>query len=323
MDFDIKKLRQKLNSLLNRDKVFANIFPLAGNLERAKFSRARLLIHIAEENKLDLQLASEAGLGVETAHLATLIHDDVIDDADLRRDKKSFRSVKGDRGAILFGDYLFSAAVQQIQTTQNVDCATLFTNRVFDTCRGESIQDLLLTWEDSQPSEELLEEAAKGKTGALFSFCTEAPFWFSDFDKTAREKAGQVGFLFGLGFQLADDLLDLAGDTLNLGKKVGNDLVKNTMTLPLFFLMEEKQLTWAELRATYVENLDQLRKDFFEGSSYPRLLQKIESIYCELTHLTSWLENQNIVIRDTAEKFWDNYIIKRVMTLSDLKPSQI
>jgi geranylgeranyl pyrophosphate synthase len=323
MSFDVEKLRDKLQNLLYRDAALANIFPLAGNLERAKFSRARLLTHIAAENELNLDLALEAGMGLEVVHLATLIHDDVIDEADLRREKRSFRNVKGDRGAILFGDYLFSTAIHQIQSTQNSGCAKLFTNRVFDTCRGESIQDLLLTWEDSSPNEALLEEAALGKTGALFSFCTEAPFWFADFDQTTRSKAGQVGLLFGLGFQLADDLLDLAGDTLNLGKKAGNDLVKNTMTIPLFYLMQEKGLNWKQLRETYVSNLDQLKDDFFQGTSYPKLLQKIESTYCELTQLTAWLEERNITIKETAEKFWDNYVIKRMMTLNDLKPSQI
>lgn len=323
MNFDVEKLRDRLKELLYRDSALANIFPLAGNLERAKFSRARLLTHIASENNLDLNLALEAGLGLEVVHLATLIHDDVIDEADLRREKKSFRNVKGDRGAILFGDYLFSTAIHQIQSTQNAGCAKLFTNRVFDTCRGESIQDLLLTWEDSSPNESLLEEASLGKTGALFSFCTEAPFWFSDYHNEIRSKAGQVGLLFGLGFQLADDLLDLAGDTLNLGKKAGNDLVKNTMTLPLYYVMQEKNYSWKQLRETYVPNLDQLKEDFFQGNSYPKLLQKIESTYCELSQLTNWLEEQNVVIKETAEKFWENYVVKRMMTLNDLKPTQI
>jgi len=323
MAFDIELLKERLKVLLFRDRALSELFPLAANLERAKFSRARLLAHIALENNQDPNLALEAGLGLELVHLATLIHDDVIDDADLRRDKKSFRSVRGDRGAILFGDYLFSKAVHQIQSTQNSDCARLFTHRVFDTCRGESIQDLMLTWEDSTPTDALLEEAALGKTGALFSFCTEAPFWFSAFDSKVREKAGQVGFLFGLGFQLADDLLDLAGDTVNMGKKAGNDLLKNTMTLPLYYLMQEKKLTWQELRNTYSTNLEQMKHDFFEGQSYPKLLQKIESSYTELSQLIQWLESQGVTIRVTAEKFWENYVVKRMSTLMDLKPSQI
>lgn len=318
---DIDLLRERLKALLNRDKALSQIFPLAGNLDRAKFSRAKLLLHIASENNLNLELGLEAGLGLEIVHLATLLHDDVIDEADLRRDKKSFRNVKGDRGSILFGDYLFSTAIHQIQTTQNSGCATLFTNRVYDTCRGESIQDLLLTWDDSNPNEELLEEAANGKTGALFAFCTEAPFWFSDFTAELREKAGRVGQLFGLGFQLADDLLDIAGDTKDLGKKAGNDLVKNTMTLPLFYLMLEKQLNWKQLRETYTENLEQLKEDFFNGQAYQKLLQKIEDTHNELNQVTTWLENEGVKIKMTSEIFWENYVIKRMNTLTDLKPS--
>ena len=313
-------LREKLSRILKGDPVLADIFPLTGNLERAKFSRGRLLCKMASDNGASLDLAVEAAVGLELVHLATLIHDDVIDDADLRRDRASFRSIKGDRAAILFGDYLFSAAIHQIQVTQNSGCAQIFTERVFDTCRGESIQDLTLTWEDSRPSLDLLKEAARGKTGALFAFCTEASLWMIDANEQQKKAARECGFLCGLAFQWADDLLDIAGSTTDLGKPAGNDLLKNTMTTPLFLLMQEKNMTWQQLREVYSSKTSLLVSDFFNGPAYIQFLGLIDQVQQQLMQLGSILEQSGIKIQDTLNLFWSKYVQSRMDSLKDAHP---
>ena len=312
-------LRERLSRILCSDPLLADIFPLTGKLERAKFSRGRLLCKMASDNGAELETAIEAALGLELVHLATLIHDDVIDDADLRRDSASFRSVKGDRAAILFGDYLFSAAIRQIQATQNSGCAKIFTERVFDTCRGESIQDLSLTWEDSRPSLKLLTEAARGKTGALFSYCTEAPLWMIESSEQQKLAARECGFLCGLAFQWADDLLDIAGSTTDLGKPAGNDLLKNTMTTPLFLLMQDKKLSWNAFRNAYSQQTHQLVKDFFDGPAHSQLLTMIDQVHCQLNHLGATLENSGIVIQGTLDLFWNKYVQARMDSRVDAR----
>ena len=310
-------LRSKLRHIISKDPICADLFPLTGNLDRAKFSRGRLLCKIAFDNGLNLEQAQEAAVGLELVHLATLVHDDVIDDSDLRRDKASLRSVKGDRAAILFGDFLFSAAIKQIQSTQSQDCATTFTERVYDTCRGESIQDLMLTWEDSKPNLPLLIEAARGKTGALFSFCTEAPLWSGNYSPEQRAKARECGFLGGLAFQLADDLLDIAGSSKDLGKPAGNDLVKNTMTTPLFLVMQEQKLTWQQLRDKYCSNTSALRDDFFQGEAHQQLLTLIEKTKLQLQQLGNELERSGVTIQESLELFWSRYVQSRMLSLKD------
>jgi geranylgeranyl pyrophosphate synthase len=310
-------LRDRLAVILTAEPALAAAFSNLGDLERAKFSRAKLLCKIARDNGADAQLATEASIGLELVHLATLIHDDVIDDADLRRDKKNLRSVKGDRCAILFGDYLFASAIKQVQNSQSSGLASAFIDRIVDTCRGESIQDLSLTWEDSTPTEALLTEAARGKTGALFAFCCEAPLWMNHENEELIQKARECGFLCGLAFQLADDLLDMAGSTDDLGKPAGNDLIKNTMTTPLFYFMEAKSLNWEELRANYATNTDQLKKDFFSSSAYPKLLERITQIKSDLKILGDELEQSNININETLSLFWSRYVQSRMTELKD------
>jgi geranylgeranyl pyrophosphate synthase len=313
-------LREKLRHILQSDPVLGDIFPLTGNLERAKFSRGRLLYKMACDNQADLNCATEAAVGLELVHLATLIHDDVIDDADLRRDRASFRSIKGDRAAILFGDYLFSAAIRQIQATQKAGCAQIFTDRVFDTCRGESIQDLSLTWDESTPSVSLLQEAARGKTGALFAFCTESVLWMIESSEQQKREARECGFLCGLAFQLADDLLDIAGSTTDLGKPSGNDLIKNTMTMPLFLFMQAQGMNWSELRTHYGQNTAQLVEDYFASPANAQLQNMIQSLQRELFGLGDSLEKSGIKIQDTLSLFWAKYVQSRIDSLKDARP---
>ena len=279
-----------------------------------------MLCKIAMDNGVDLSQAEEAAVGLELVHLATLVHDDVIDDADLRRDRASLRGTRNDRAAILFGDYLFSLAIRQIQSTQNATCAGVFTRQVEDTCRGESIQDLLLTWEDSQPTLDLLTQAARGKTGALFSFCTQAPFAISEAPQPVRKDFTECGYLCGLGFQWADDLLDILGEQGDMGKPVGNDLTKNTMTTPLFLMMKDKGWNWATLREAYATSTKELREDFFESTSHRELEKMIEETRLKLFDLGESLETSGYSILETLNLFWDRYVKGRMSNARDARP---
>jgi len=291
---------------------------MLGDLHRAKLSRGRMLVKIASDNGVDLGAAEEAAVGLELVHLATLVHDDVIDDADLRRDRANLRSQRGDRAAILCGDFLFSASIRQIQATQPETSAKIFTEQVEDTCRGESIQDLMLTWEDSQPTMELLEQAARGKTGALFSYCTQAPLAL-DVGKFSEQlpKAKECGYLCGLGFQLADDLLDIAGSESDLGKPAGNDLVKNTMTIPLFLFMKELGLDWAALRERYVNRRELLGEDFKSSNAKGLLEKRLKELRLKLFELGEELEENGVVMIETLQIFWSRYVEGRMAVYAD------
>jgi geranylgeranyl pyrophosphate synthase len=175
MAADTTVIRQKLTQLLTQDSYLSRVFPSTGNIERAKLSRARLLLKNAKDNNVDLSTAIEAAVAIEVVHLATLVHDDVIDDSPMRRNSASFKASHGNKSAVLYGDYLFSLAVNHVQTTQNGACASVFTECIHDTCRGEAIQDLMLSSPDFSPRTEDLFAVARGKTGALFAFCTQAP----------------------------------------------------------------------------------------------------------------------------------------------------
>ncbi len=316
---EVDIIRQRLTGIFTEDELLSKVFSFTGDLGRAKFSRAKLLMKNATDNSVNADLALEAALGIEMVHLATLIHDDVIDDSDMRRSEKSFRSAKGDKGAVLYGDYLFSSAVKQIQTTQNEGCSKVFVECINETCRGEAIQDLLLTSPDFTPTLEIMHEVAKGKTGALFSFCTEAPAWISEgTSMVVRGALKEIGFLLGLGYQLADDVLDITGVEENLGKPAGNDLVQNCMTTPLFMMMQESGLSWNEFREVNIKSRCDLKMNFLNGPIYSEIKGQILKIKMDLDSKVTICKNENWDITEIVSIFWGLYVEKRMSLLKDL-----
>jgi len=318
MQPDVDKVRERLIQVLTHDKLLTRVFPFTGDLERAKLSRARLLIKNAKDNNANLTQAIEAAVGIEMVHLATLIHDDVIDDSDLRRNEQSFRAIKGDKGAVLYGDYLFSSAVQHIQRTQNHECTGVFVDCISNTCRGEAIQDLLLTSPEYTPCLEDILDVARSKTGALFSFCTEGPAWMgNNVSGSLKQALKEIGYLLGLAYQLADDVLDICGAEENLGKPAGNDLQKDCITTPLFLFMQELEMDWLAFRAHYSSAENDIKSDFMESESFIEIKLQIKTIKDRLNDNMDICEKEHWKINDVVHYFWSSYVENRIKLLKD------
>lgn len=318
MSFETGDIRKKLIDTLTEDKHLTRVFPFIGDLEKAKLSRAKLLMKNAKDNNVDLEQAIEAAVGIEIVHLATLIHDDVIDDSNMRRHEESFRVAKGDKSAVLYGDYLFSSAVHKIQRTQNQNCANVFVESIKSTCRGEAIQDLLLMSSEFTPTLQDLFDVARGKTGALFSFCTEAPAWISTgVSGQVKEALKEIGYLLGLAYQLADDVLDITGVEKNLGKPAGNDFQKNCITTPLFMMMQENEMDWVAFRGKYLAEDSDIKNDFLQSQSFDNIKSHIARIKNELEDKVAICREENWKIQFTVDYFWTLYVAKRMKLLKD------
>ena len=315
----VPRLRARLADLLARDPLLARLLPLDDYLGSAKFNRAQLLTRVASENGVNAETAFEAALGIEILHLATLAHDDVLDDSDLRRRQDSLRRRAGDRVAILFGDVLFALAMEQIQRTQSRECTRLFIDCVKTTCRGETLQDLYLT---RSPGDDLgLEsvlDVARGKTGALFAFCTEAPFWMDvEVPHEVRRAMGGIGLESGLAYQIADDVLDIMGESGNLGKPACNDLIKNCLTAPLFLLMGELRMSFEELRSAYLSRTQELRSTFLASHSLARVKELMGQTRHDIEAKLEILDRHGVVMRDTCNRFWGKFVAGRIESFRD------
>jgi octaprenyl-diphosphate synthase len=176
------------------------------------------------------------GLVLELIHIATLVHDDIMDGALMRRQMPTASAKWGQSLAVLLGDALFAHALQLTADFEDAAVSKLITQASKDVCTGEIIQtqrrfDLNLGKADYFHIIEL-------KTGALFAAATEAASRLSSDDPALAANLRDYGMKLGTAYQIYDDSLDLLGDEADVGKTLGTDLEKGKLTLPVIYLIE-------------------------------------------------------------------------------------
>ena len=175
-----------------------------------------------------------AGVAVELVHMATLVHDDLIDRAHFRRGKAAAWSVYGADAARATGDYLFARAFAELSATGDVEAVQVLADSTLALARGEALQRTQ-TNDPSTTVEAYIERCAL-KTGALFEAACRL-----------GGGSGQYGIALGVAFQIADDVLDCSGTTIETGKIAGTDLRDGTPTLPLLLAAQEDEVVRAAL----------------------------------------------------------------------------
>jgi octaprenyl-diphosphate synthase len=175
---------------------------------------------------------------MEMLHTATLVHDDIIDNADIRRGRASVNARFGNQTAVLMGDWLYMSAFETSLRERSLEILDILTRLTRKMTEGELIQ--LTTIGDVTISEEAYYDILRRKTAYLFSACCEIGSIAGGADPAYREALRDYGMDLGIAFQLADDLLDLTAEMDDLGKASGVDLTEGKMTLPLILLLKEK-----------------------------------------------------------------------------------
>jgi len=176
------------------------------------------------------------GAVVEMIHTATLVHDDVLDEADVRRHAATVNASWGNPASILLGDYLFTHAFHLASSVDARACRIIgeATNRV---CEGELHQTVERgNW---TLSERDYLDIVEAKTAELTSCCARLGALYSGADPEVAENLARYGRWLGIAFQIADDLLDLVGEERITGKSLGTDLEQRKLTLPLIHLLDE------------------------------------------------------------------------------------
>jgi geranylgeranyl pyrophosphate synthase len=175
-----------------------------------------------------------AGVAVELVHMATLVHDDLIDRAHFRRGKAAAWSVYGPEAARATGDYLFARAFAELTATGDAAAVAILADATLCLARGEAMQRLQ-THDPATTVEAYLERCAL-KTGKLFEAACRL-----------GGGSGAYGLALGIAFQIADDVLDCAGTTIETGKIAGTDLRDGTPTLPLLLAAQRDVVVRAAL----------------------------------------------------------------------------
>ena len=186
--------------------------------------------------RYNLELLLPMATAVELMHTATLVHDDAIDNASVRRGKPTINSLWGEDRAVLLGDYLFAKAGEFAALTGNLRVIRLFAQTLQTISSGELVQTFD-AFKLEQTRDYYLERISS-KTASLFSLATESGAVLSLAPEDSIQVLKEYGFNLGIAFQIVDDVLDFIGTEEELGKPVGLDLAQGTLTLPAMLLME-------------------------------------------------------------------------------------
>ena len=172
---------------------------------------------------------------VEFIHTATLVHDDIIDGADLRRGRLAVHSRWGNDITVLLGDYLYIKSMAMALTQDSLEIIRVLCDVTLRMIEGELYQ--LTKTGDVDITEEEHFEIIRRKTAFLFGGCAQIGGMLGDVTAEHAEALREYGFNLGITFQLVDDLLDYTADATALGKPIGGDLREGKVTLPIIFLL--------------------------------------------------------------------------------------
>jgi geranylgeranyl pyrophosphate synthase len=189
-----------------------------------------LLAARAYDYEANLDALITAAAGVELLHTASLIHDDTVDRAALRRGKPTLNSQLSSGAVILIGDYLFAQSAMLAAATNSTRVVSVFASTLGDICDGQLMEIF-----DAQRLDQTREEYERriyGKTAALFAGAAEMGAILGRAPESHIAALRRYGADLGTAFQVVDDILDLTGGTQDLGKPAGNDLRQGTVTLP-------------------------------------------------------------------------------------------
>lgn len=190
-----------------------------------------------DEAALDSDPLLRLAAVIEMIHMATLVHDDVLDEADERRGAETVNRLRGNEAAVMLGDYLISSAFHLCSTIKNPELNEALGRVTNVLCEGELLQ--LHLRDDLSIDRETYLEIVRRKTAALVGASGRLGARVLGGNDVMCNSLGEYGTRLGVAFQIRDDVLDLEGETEHVGKTVGRDLEKGKLTLPVILLLDE------------------------------------------------------------------------------------
>lgn len=245
-----KRMRQVLQTDSSQiESVIEYLLQTSGKMLRPR------LVHLAASlSSHDEEIVQDVAVAVELIHLASLIHDDVIDNSFTRRGKESLNSIWGNQISVLTGDYLFATAFHLINHHNLPLIMENITETIQIMCSGE-IKQLSMLYDYNVGEEDYYDKTYR-KTACLFASSCKVGALASKMPAYEVSLLEQYGLCLGYAYQIIDDILDFSSDTSILGKTTGNDLAQGNITLPVIIGLKEpgKGVVLKELLEKYSVN---------------------------------------------------------------------
>lgn len=191
---------------------------------------------------------------IEFIHTATLLHDDVVDESNMRRGRETANALFGNSASVLVGDFLYTRSFQMMTKLNNMDIMDILSDATNIVAEGEVLQ--LMNCNDPDTTEESYMQVIYCKTAKLFEAATRLAAVVADQDEKTIQAMQDYGKYLGTAFQLVDDIMDYTADAKEMGKNVGDDLAEGKPTLPLLYAMQHGNKVQKELISNAIKHCD-------------------------------------------------------------------
>jgi len=242
---DMSAVNNLIYSQINSDVALIN--QLGIYIVNAGGKRMRPMLTVLAARAFDYQGDDHISIAaiIEFIHTATLLHDDVVDESNMRRGRETANALFGNSASVLVGDFLYTRSFQMMTKLGNMKIMDILSDATNIVAEGEVLQ--LMNCNDPDTTEESYMEVIYCKTAKLFEAATRLAAVVAGQDEKIEKTMQEYGKYLGTAFQLVDDIMDYTADAKAMGKNVGDDLAEGKPTLPLLYAMkhgneQQKQL---------------------------------------------------------------------------------
>ncbi|GLT18218.1 octaprenyl-diphosphate synthase [Vibrio zhanjiangensis] len=255
---DMVKVNETIYAQLNSDVSLIN--QLGFYIVGGGGKRIRPLLAVLSARALGYQGQDHttAAAFIEFIHTATLLHDDVVDESDMRRGKATANAAFGNAASVLVGDFIYTRSFQMMTELGSMRILKLMSDAVNIIAEGEVLQ--LMNCNDPDTTESSYMQVIYSKTARLFEAATQIGAILSDAPENVEVGLKNYGKYLGTAFQLIDDVMDYTSDGAEMGKNVGDDLAEGKPTLPLLYAMDNGTVAQREMIREAIEKANGMEK---------------------------------------------------------------
>ncbi|MCA1039804.1 heptaprenyl diphosphate synthase component II [Bacillus infantis] len=240
LDSDINIIEQSLEETVQAESPLLRNASMHLLQAGGKRIRPVFVLLSAKFGSYDISEIKKVAVALELIHMASLVHDDVIDDAELRRGKPTIKAKWDNRTAMYTGDYIFAKSLEVMTQIERPEAHEILSKTIVEVCVGE-IEQIKDKYRFDQNLRDYLLRI-KRKTALLIAASCQLGAVAAGVDENIHKKLYRFGYYVGMSFQITDDILDFTGTEKELGKPAGGDLLQGNITLPVLFAMEDEEI---------------------------------------------------------------------------------
>lgn len=240
LNSDINTIEKKLEETIQADSPLLKHASLHTLQAGGKRIRPVFVLLAGKFGNYDIQVMKNVAVALELIHMASLVHDDVIDDADLRRSQPTVKAKWDNKTAMYTGDFIFALSLELMTEINKPLAHKILANTMVEVTVGE-IQQIKDKYRFNQNLRDYLRRI-KRKTALLISASCQLGAIAADVEESVHKKLYLFGYYVGMAFQITDDILDFTSSEEQLGKPAGSDLLQGNITAPVLYAMENKNI---------------------------------------------------------------------------------